>query len=142
MRGKVEYDKYTKEIFRKAQREIATRLSKQFVKLLKGICLFRRKSKATIEEYKILKKVAISSIPEERHDLVYACYKNSTDGKYTPRVMTTLSGIRLSSTVCAINARKLSMLDVFISHKNKYEDYGEFSFNSDFVNIIKECKIY
>jgi len=142
MRGKVEYDKYTKEIFRKAQREIATRLSKQLVKLLKGICLFRRKSKATIEEYKILKKVAISSIPEERHDLVYACYKNSTDGKYTPRVMTTLSGIRLSSTVCAINARKLSMLDVFISHKNKYEDYGEFSFNSDFVNIIKECKIY
>ena len=142
MRGKVEYDKYTKEIFRKAQREIATRLSKQLVKLLKGICMFRRKVKATFEEYKILKKVAISTIPESRQDLVYSCYRNSADGKYTPKVMSTLKGIRLSSTVCAINARKLSMLDVFVSHKSKYEDYGEFTFNEDFINIIKECKIY
>jgi len=143
MRGKVEYDKYSKLIDNKAQREIATRLSKQLVKMLRALCRFRRKRKATMDEYDILKRIAISTIPDKRHDLVSTLYYTSIDGVYTGKTMSRLDGIRLSRQVCEINARKLSMLDVLVKHHREKGDFDtEFTFNEEFINTIREARIY
>ena len=62
MRGTVIRDKYSKEVTFQPFRELGTRLSKQFVKLAKGIGMFRRVTQMDEDLYRIIRKLALGTV--------------------------------------------------------------------------------
>ena len=69
MRGTVVRDRYTKEITHKPFTEYATRLSKQLVKLLIGICMFKKRDKVHEDDFKIVQGIARSTVPSRMMEI-------------------------------------------------------------------------
>lgn len=141
LRGKVDINKYTKEIMYNAVRELGTRIAKQFLKLLKGICYFRRIEIATNNEYKIIKRCAISTVNTNLEMIVRGCYKNGFTGVYTSESLSKLKNIKLSPMVCEMSANSLYMLEVFDRIPLKFSKF-EYTLNEEFIQIIKNSEVY
>lgn len=64
LRGAVSVDKYTREMITRPTREIATRLTKVYSKLAIGMAVFLDHVKVGETEMRVLKQVALDTIPE------------------------------------------------------------------------------
>ena len=69
LRSEVARDNYHNVLYH-PQAEVGTRLTKQFLKLAQGICLFYEHDIVGQEEYKVVLRVAQDSIPRQRLKLV------------------------------------------------------------------------
>lgn len=74
LRGTVERDKYSKDIVQEPMKELATRLTNEYYKLVLGIGMLHQKSEISFSEYKSLKHVAISTIPAKSKSLFELMY--------------------------------------------------------------------
>jgi len=138
LRATIMRDKFTKEVTHKPFMEMATRLSKQFIKLLMGICMFRRKLEATDEEYKLIAKLARGTIPSRVEDVVRALYKKKSE-TFTKDEIAELVGLPLET--CARLSENLVMLKVF--DVNRLASFkSEFKFTVEFLDIIEKCEVY
>jgi len=75
IRGTIVRDKYSKEVTHQPFKEIGTRIVTQFSKLAQGITMFRRKPTVTIDEYKIIRQIALGSAPSRLESIVKKMYK-------------------------------------------------------------------
>jgi len=75
LRGAVYRDQYTKDIMHGADVELGTRLAKQLMKLLRGVCMFKGTEEITNEHYKMAIQVAKSSVTEKKYNAVHAIIK-------------------------------------------------------------------
>jgi len=69
LRSEVARDNYHNVLYH-PQAEVGTRLTKQFLKLAQGICLFYEHDIVGQEEYKVVLRIAQDSIPRQRLKLV------------------------------------------------------------------------
>ncbi|RLC39272.1 hypothetical protein DRH27_00040 [Candidatus Falkowbacteria bacterium] len=138
MRGSIERDKFSKEILYKPIREIGTRIVKQFTKLLKGICMFRRITVATESEFSIIRELARGTIPGRLNDTLSTCYGKSYDASYTPKQVS--SFIKLPEPVCDMVLKSLYMLEVF--ERRKKDMKTDYVFREDFLKIIQGSEVY
>jgi hypothetical protein len=144
LRATIVRDKFTKEVTHKPFMEMATRLSKQFQKLIMGICMFRRKLEATEEEYKLLTTLARGTIPSRVEDVIEALYKKnkaSTRGGETFTQSEIAALVGLPSSTCSRLSEGLVMLHVLES--NRVAQFKtEFKFTGEFLDIIEKCGVY
>jgi hypothetical protein len=84
MRASVIRERYSKEITHQPIIELATRIVKQLVKISIGIAQFKNKKITDEEEYKIIKKLALHSMPSRYEDILRYSYlhKDNFDIKF------------------------------------------------------------
>lgn len=81
LRGVVERDKYTSSVLYKPSSEVGTRIAKQLAKLGQGICTFLEKKELDWEVYRLLRRVALDTVPDRVEDVVRAMLEvNGTAG--------------------------------------------------------------
>ena len=138
LRATIVRDKYTKEVTHKPFMEMATRLSKQFIKLLMGICMFRRKLEATNAEYNLIVKLARGTIPTRVEDVVHALYEKKGE-TFTTSEIAAIVG--LPSATCSRLSENLVMLRVM--EVNRLSSFkSEYKFTTEFLDIIEKCEVY
>ena len=138
LRATIIRDKFTKEVTHKPFMEMATRLSKQFIKLLMGICMFRRKLEATDAEYQLIAKLARGTIPTRVEDVVRALYAKRGE-TFTNTEIANVVG--LPSATCSRLSENLVMLKVF--DVNRLASFKtEYRFTPEFLDIINKCEVY
>ncbi len=74
LRGTINRDRYTKEATHKPFKELATRLAKQYYKLLLAAGMFRRLDVVTESEYDLLSHTATSTIPSRMRFIIKMMY--------------------------------------------------------------------
>jgi len=139
LRVTIERDKFSKEILFKPYKELSTRLSKQFLKLLMGICMFRRISKATENEYDIIKKLARDTVPSRTEDFIYGLYGEGTDKGFTQSEIAKI--INLPASTCGRIAENMTMLGVLCSHRLPGLK-SEWRFTEEFLKILDKSEVY
>jgi hypothetical protein len=134
MRGTVVRDKYEKTITHIPFVELGTRLSKQLLKLLLGIGMFRNVETITEYEYDIIKHVALSSIPYRLYRVMKEVYKAGANGAASLEVA---KHVDLPSSTCQMLLENLCVLGALErtidDNKLKYlvkEDVSEYIKNS------------
>jgi len=83
LRGTIIRDKFSKEVMFKPFQELGTRLSKQFIKLLLGIGMFRRLDIVGEDEFEIIRKLALGTVPSRLEDCVSRIYREGKDRHFT-----------------------------------------------------------
>lgn len=137
LRATIIRDRYTKEVTHKPFMEMATRVSKQFVKLLMGVTLFRRKDVAGEEEYLIIKKLARGTVPSRIEETVRKIYNKS--GTFTQGEIAELIG--LPASTCARVAEDLTLSKVL--EVNRLALFkSDYKLTEDFLNIIVKSEVY
>lgn len=115
LRGTIIRDKFSKEVLFKPFQELGTRLSKQFMKLLIGICMFRRLKEAGENEFRIIRKVALSTVPSKLENAVKSAYKYGIDRNFTVGELGEMIQLPTSTTQQVVNS--LYMLGAFTKVK-------------------------
>ncbi len=70
LRGVVERDKYSGAVLYKPSSEVGTRIAKQMAKLGQGIACFLGKPGVDMEVYRLLRRVALDTVPDRVEDVV------------------------------------------------------------------------
>lgn len=138
MRGTISRDPYSKEVMAKPFVELGTRLIKQFTKLLMGIGMFRNLNTVTRNEFKIVRDIAISSVPGDMNEITRYLYK---EGKHAWRKHDEIvKATRLPSENCRRKLENLCMLDVLRKDKQGFK--YTYSLNKDMLELLEEGRIY
>lgn len=83
LRASVRRDNYTREITHAPYKELCTRLTKQFQKLLHGVTLFQEKKVADEVGLRIIKRIAIGTVPAKYGDVLKFFWKRDAGGRFT-----------------------------------------------------------
>ena len=75
LRGVVERDPRTDRMLFKPTTEVGTRLARQLAKLGIGIAIFLNKGQIDDEVYRLMRRVALDTIPDINEDVVHAVWK-------------------------------------------------------------------
>ncbi len=139
MRATIIREKYTRDVLHKPFKELATRLSKQYYKLLLGVGMFRRISEVTDVEYDILKHLAISTIPTKMKEFVRIMYTGGRERGWTTRTLS--DRIRLPQAVCERTGEDLMMLGMINKHNpNKLKP--EWVLSNSLLNMANESRLW
>jgi hypothetical protein len=136
MRGTVARDTYTKEVVARPFIELGTRLVKQFTKLLLGIGMFRGLAEVTDAEYKIIRDIAIGSVPSDLNMITRFMYTSNTWAQITEISKST----HLPSEACRRKTENLSMLQILDKDKQGYQQL--YRINQEIKELIIEGGIY
>jgi hypothetical protein len=136
LRSTLERDKYTKEILFRPFQEAGTRLAKQFTKLLIGICKFRRIQKATEDEFRIICKLALGTVPSREGDIVRKVYKKYSDSSI--RLKDVSNMIHLPRSSCMTLISGLCAMRVM----RKSKDTNVFKLTKSIMDIIEASEIF
>ncbi len=101
--------------------------------------MFRRIDKATNAEYKIIRKLARSTIPSKTDDFVRTLYKKGIDRTFTHAEMSQFIGLPV--TLCGRIAENLLLLGV-MKKASLPGIKTEWHFTDDFINVVNESEIY
>lgn len=137
MRGTIARDTYTKEVVAKPFMELGTRLVKQFTKLLLGIGMFRGLKSVTEEEYRIIRDIAVSSVPSDTNEIALLMFRNS--GKWMQHKEISKEA-RLPSEACRRKTENLVLLGVLEKEKQGYQQ--AYTMNKEIIELIEEGEIY
>ena len=74
LRGVVDRDKYSGMVMYKPSSEIGTRLAKQIAKLGMGIAVFTGKKEIDEHTYRLMRRVALDTVPDRSEDIVQALW--------------------------------------------------------------------
>lgn len=139
MRGSVVRDKYSKEVLHKAFIELGTRLATQFGKLALGIALLKRKKEVTMEEFNILKQIALGSVPSRNEEILRKIYKADPFRSFD--IDDLLSIIKLPSITLQRILENLYMLGALQKIRlSKIKTKWQIS--RDLINTMKGAGIY
>ena len=107
LRSTVSRDAYDKHVNYQPDIERPARLAKAFAKLLKGLAVVRGKHEVTVEEYDLIVKVALDTIPRRRRAIV--SYLVGSDWRNTKTIATDL---QLPSTTAQYELEDLMLIKV------------------------------
>lgn len=138
MRGTVERDPYSKEVVASPYIELATRLVKQYTKLIIGISLFRGKKSATRNEYTIVRDIAVSSVATELNKITELLYKTGVDKWLEYKEI--LNGTELPTENLRRKLENLVLLKAVIKKKEGLTQF--YSIEPEIYALIKEGNIY
>ena len=139
LRGTIIRDKFSKEILYKPFQELGTRISQQYIKLMMGITMFRRKEEAGSEEYEIIRKLAIGSIPSKLEDAVSKLYRWGKNRNFLVNELTDM--IRLPQSTVQHMINSLHMLGVLEKIKRSTIK-TEYKFTKDFLFVTERGGVY
>lgn len=138
MRGTIVRDTYSKEVMSKPFVELGTRLIKQFTKLSLGVGMFRDLDEITNKEFRIIRDIALSSVPGDMAEITKYLFK---EGKHTWRKHDEIvKATRLPSETCRRKLENLCMLDVLKKDKQGFK--YTYSLKDDMLELIQESHIY
>jgi hypothetical protein len=139
MRSTVPRDKFTREITHRPFTEVATRLTTQYFKLCQGIGAFRRKKVVGPEEYDIIRRIAIGTVPSRMETFLRAMYEAGQDKGYNPKQIGDL--IDLPSPVAVRIAENLTAIKA-IRKTGQLGSRPEYSMNADVLTMIEKAGLY
>jgi hypothetical protein len=97
MRGTIERNTIG-QVTHKANREIATRLTKVLAKLITALALFRGRKEVNMDDWNTVKHVMYSTIPEMRTDILKYMYMNGKEKYWEPHQVSHATGVTKSTT--------------------------------------------
>ena len=106
------------EVTHKANREIATRLTKVLAKLCASLALLRGRQVANMDDFRTVRRVIYSSIPEMRIDALKAMYALGPDKYHEPGSIANITHMTKKSTEKTLD--DLMMLKMLERNANKY----------------------
>lgn len=139
LRGTVTREKYTKEITHKPFIELGTRVSKQLVKLMLGVAIFRQKDKVDASDYRVAVQVARSSVPLrllEVFEHVYEC------GKEGANVASTVKAVGLPMSTCTLVMENLCMLRAIEKHPVPGGNRVKYIVNKEMCEYVKNSQLF
>jgi len=140
MRGTITRDRYSKDVMFRPFIELGTRLSKQFYKLLMGICMFRRVSSAGEKEFRTLKYIARSSVPSSLELVTKGVYKTDPEKVYKTSELVNMIGLpRITALRYTENLVLLGLVE-----KTPVGNSGEFmwKFTKEGFDVLERSKVY
>lgn len=140
LRGTVPRDKYTKEIVAHPFIEMATRLSKTMLKELRGICMFRRLSKATENELSIIRKLANMTAPRRTACIIESAYRTFGDSSFTVPEMA--KAIGLPQPITQRHIESLAMLGMIACPTAAGSLRASYTISPDVFKIIKGTRFF
>lgn len=139
MRSTVPRDKFTREITHRPFTEIATRLTTQYYKLCQGIGAFRRKKEVGPEEYDIIRRIALGTVPSRMEAFVRSMFETGPEKTYSTTTIGTLIDLpgavatRIAENLLSIKAiRKTGLLGT----------RPEYQLNGDILTMIERAGLY
>lgn len=139
MRATIIRDKFTKEVTHKPFSELGTRLAKQFCKLLLGIGMFRRINVVTESEYKIVKDIALGTVPSRMEEILRSIYKHNKSGNWDVKEVAEI--INLPQMTVGRIVENLGMLGIL--QKNRITEFKmQWALSSNIIDIIERADIY
>jgi hypothetical protein len=109
LRPTISRDNFTKEITYKPFGEMATRLAKQFQKMIYGAAQFRRLTVADDRCYELIKRIVVGTIPSRMNDLLRPMYRRNKHASYDLSALSEYAKLphtttqRLLDGLCALN---------------------------------------
>lgn len=139
LRGTIIRDRFSKEVMFKPFQELGTRLSKQYIKLLMGIGMFRRLDKVGEDEFDIVRKLAIGTVPSKLEDAVSKLYRYGSDRRFTVAELGEM--IRLPNSTVQQVVNSLYMLGAL--KKTKLSGLKtDWMMSDEFLHIIEKSEVY
>lgn len=139
MRGTVNRDKFTREITHAAFSELGTRIVKQYTKLMYGIGMYRYTPVIDESIYKIVKRMALSTVPVRLEHIVRHMYSIDPEREFTTEEIA--KELKLQGMTCARLLENLDMLGIIDQHKQSMLKTS-WTLNEDGIYLIEEGKIY
>lgn len=139
MRGTVVRNKYSGEATHQAFSELGTRMVKQFTKFLFGVGMYRNIKVITNDEYRIVCRMGMSTIPKKMEMVVKAIYDEDHEDDYSTKEVAEL--INLPPATVGRTLDDLMMLGLM----NKDSQNGlksTWSLSEDAIYLIEESEIY
>jgi hypothetical protein len=139
LRGSIIRDKFSKEITHRPFIERPTRLAKQLYKLLIGICQFRHKVEASLDEYKILCKTAISTVPPKIEIILGGIFNKDRFKEWSMseiRQMSQLPEIATQETVSG-----MCVLEILTKEKES-ESRFKYKLSDLILNLTRQSSVY
>lgn len=140
LRSTIKRDNFTKEITYKPFSEMATRLSKQFRKMLYGVALFRRLDVADERCYEVVKRIVLGTIPSRMNDILRAMYKKDRHGFYDLEDLS--KHTRLPSVTTQRLLDGLTVLDVLKRSSYTGSLKPEWAFTKEALMLIETSEVY
>jgi len=141
MRGTILRDKFTKEITHRPFIEMGTRLSKQYIKILKGICMFKRLTKATERELLTIKTIARGTVPSKIENIVSGMYNSGSGYEKVFSVDQICSFAKLPRQSCERICENMSLLSILTKTKISPMKV-EWKLSPLFVELLNKSAIY
>lgn len=139
MRSTVPRDKFTREITHRPFTEVATRLTTQYYKLCQGIGAFRRKKEVGDDEYDIIRRIALGTVPSRMETFVRKMYEAGADKPISIKAIADLIDLpqpvtqRIAENLQAIKAiRKTGIIGT----------RPEYQLNGDILTMIEKAGLY
>jgi hypothetical protein len=139
MRSSVPRDKFTKEITHRPFTELPTRLTAQYYKLAQGIGMFKRKKVLDDDEYQVIKKIAIGTVPSRLESFVHIMWNGGAGKGFF--VNDIASKIGLPPTTATRVAENLAMINI-IKKTGVIGAKVEYKLTEDITSIITHGQIY
>jgi len=142
-RGSVSRDKFTGEMTAPPSRELGTRLTKQFMKLAVGICVYYEDEELSHRVMNIIKEVAFDTAPAITVGLVKKLYmqtKHSAKATVPQRWVNEVTNMPPAS--CGILLNNLMMLDIIIRVTGMERVRCEYRLNKNLYDIINASGIF
>ena len=136
LRSCVVRDRYTKDILHMPFVGVATRLSKELIKLAYGISQFKQLEVVSIDVYKILVHVVKSSVTKRSIDLLEVIYKNN--GKLS--LSDCKNYTKLPTITCQLIFDNFVVLNIVKKEVN--DNKISYKLMPDINDIIKLCQLF
>jgi hypothetical protein len=139
LRGTIIRDKFTREVMSRPFCEMGTRLSKQFVKFLYGVGMFRRVKEIGDYEMSLLKRLARTTIPSRISVYLNVIIREFTGKDFTAAELS--DAVRLPGTLTQRTLENLYLLGV-LEKSNRVGLKLAYKISDGSQTIISESGLY
>ena len=136
MRGTVSRDKYSKKMTHKPCTEIGTRVSKEILKWLMGVSLFRGDKEITNDSMRIAQCIARSSVSQRNLDILSFIFNHKTGSVNKKEIE---SAIGLPDETCEILIDNMVALKILV--KEVTDNKASYKIKPSFLQLTKEAKV-
>jgi hypothetical protein len=140
MRGTVHRNKWSKEIERKAEVEMPTRIATQLTKFCLGFAQWNRRKVVTEEEFRVAKLLATGSAPYHLETIVRRMYLINKTGSFQENDFAKM--LRLPPETCKRFADNLHQLRVLRKKTPKGSMIGTWSIDKEVLEQIEISEVY
>lgn len=139
LRGTVPRDHYTKEVVGYPYIEMGTRLSKQFLKAMIGVCQFRRLDRATDSELRIVQRLARYTAPKRTSMFLERVHGMVRDASFTTSEAADMVGLPPSTV--QRQAESMHLLGILTKDKEAGARTA-WMFTEDVLHLVESSGIF
>jgi hypothetical protein len=140
LRGVVDRDKYSGMVMYKPSSEVGTRLAKQIAKLGMGIAIFAGKKEIDEHTYRLMRRVALDTVPDRSEDIVQAMWDIWCEKEEYCTTSDIMDITRLPQSTVFRLLQDLNLLKI-VNRKDR-EGKATWSLSEYIMGLIKDGDIY